>query len=785
MVGNLGPDNSGRVYVEFDYNNLIVVDPNKTEDALGNIRERLIDHENLVMYANLEADVLPRTKLAVGISPEDSGISTVSVAKMNFLKPSKNNYLGTGYYDELTGQNSTKFDGTNQPAELGQQSSTGSKPYIQNTVANELNVMDNGLLGITNINITTNSSFIPTVDIELEDIQGRALFQLGNNSPYSAFFNLPYPPFYLTLKGFYGQAIRYQLNLETFHAAFNSYSGNYKVSLKFKGYKFNILNEVAMGHLLAVPHMYSQRFNFGTTPVTPQQSNKSVESQSKTQAAIGSNNPNSSDAVITELVTERGYQKIVEVYSEYKAKGLIPVDLPELTLVQLMVKLDEFEKNIVNSFDKVEVESLTNIRNYKGILTQFFSNVRGNSNSSWFAINLNPQPLILFGGDKVYVFKVMDRKPKEDAISKLQKNITEYNNALAGNPTVGVKGKTPIPNPIKYEMMLIDNIDESQIDWATTTSTQTGISTPTKEQIERVKSQYGDFVISINEVTINGKESYNLNKEPYFIFEGNGRFDSTISSLDAQANKKLSEYESKITADLLKKIEDKDAGIGFKPTVRNIIAVIMASAEAFLRLLDDVHTNAWNVKYDPVRKNAILDNPSSARSSDTIDHVFRTQGSILGNTAAENSQIPVYPWPQFFVETPEDKKGRFQLKYIADPTVIDRTQGGNYAKWPEVEFVEEYIKGITQKFQNPIAQQPLENQRDTNIININAIEFPSEGIAYANKEEVKFFYEIWERQFLTSHYSGLVRANLEQINDLLKLNIETEVNNIKDSLGVS
>ena len=785
MVGNLGPDNSGRIYVEFDYNNLIVVDPNKTEDSLGNIKERLIDHENLVMYANLEADVLPRTKLAVGISPEDSGINTVSVAKMNFLKPSKNNYLGTGYYDELTGQNSTKFDGSNQPAELGQQSSAGSKPYIQNTVANELNIMDNGLLGITNINITTSSSFIPTVDMQLEDVQGKALFQLGNDSPYSAFFNLPYPPFYLTLKGFYGQAIRYQLNLETFHASFNSYSGNYQVTLRFKGYKFNILNEVAMGHLLATPHMYSQRFNFGTTPVTPQQSNKSVESQSKTQAAVGSNNPNSSDAVVTELVTERGYQKIVEVYSEYKSKGLIPADLPELTLVQLMVKLDEFEKNIVRSFDKVEVESLTNIRNYKSILTQFFSNVRGSSNSSWFATYLNPQPLILFGNNKIYKFKNISEELKLAAISKLQENITEYNKALSGNPTVGVKGKTPIPNPINYKMVLIDNIDESQIDWTTTTVTQTGVSNPTKEQIEKVKSQYGDFVVSINEVTVNGKESYTENKEPYFIFEGNGRFDSTISSLDAQANKKLSEYESKITADLLKKIEDKDAGIGFKPTVRNIIAVIMASAEAFIRLLDDVHTNAWNVKYDPVRKNAILDNSSSAPGSDTVDNVFRRQGSLIGNTAAENSQIPVYPWPQFFVETPEDKKGRFQLKYIADPTVIDRTQGGNYAKWPEVEFVEEYIKGLTQKFQNPIAQQPLENQRDTNIININAIEFPSEGIAYANKEEVKFFYEIWERQFLTSHYSGLVRANLNQINDLLKLNIETEVNNIKDSLGVS
>jgi hypothetical protein len=45
-------------------------------------------------------------------------------------------------------------------------------------------------------------SFIPQVTILLEDIQGKALFELGDNSPYAAFFNLPYPPFYLTLKGF-------------------------------------------------------------------------------------------------------------------------------------------------------------------------------------------------------------------------------------------------------------------------------------------------------------------------------------------------------------------------------------------------------------------------------------------------------------------------------------------------------------------------------------------------------------------------------------------------------
>ena len=784
MAGNLSPDKSGNIYVEFDYNNLILVDPNKTIDANNNVSERLVDHENLVMYANLEADVLPRTKLAVGISPEDSGLQTISVAKLNFLKPTKNSYLGTGYYDELTGSNTTKFDGTNQPAQIGQQPSGGAKPFFTNSVANEANVIDNGLLGITNINITTNSSFIPSVTMQLEDVQGKALFQLGNNSPYSAFFNLPYPPFYLTLKGFYGQAVRYQLNLEKFHAAFNSFSGNYQITLTFKGYKFNILNEVAMGHLLATPHMYSQRFNFSQTPVTPQTSNKANESQSKVQAAIGANNSNSSDAVVTELVTEIGYQKIVEVYSEYKAKGLIPKDLPELTLIQLMAKLDTFEQNITNSFPKADVESLTNIRNYKGILTQYFTNIRS-SNSSWFNTYLNPKAIYLENGNKAYVFNTTNETTKTEALSLLESNIKKFNEALAGNTTLGVKGTSPIPNPIKTNMIVIDAPSDSQINWIETTRAQTGIITPTQESIDTVRAKFIGIVNNIEVTDVNGKKSYSLTKEKWFVFDGEGKFDATISSLETTANKKLSEYESIITEALLRKIEDKDTGLGFKPTVRNMIAVVMASAEGFIRLMDDVHTKAWNVKYDPVRKAAILDNDASAPSSETRGYVKQTQGSLLGNTAAENAQIPVYPWPQFFVETPEDKKGRFQLKYIADPTVIDRTQGGDYAKWPEVQFVEEYMKGLTMKFQNPSSAPPLANQRDTNIININPIEFPSLGIAYENKEEIKFYYEIWERQFLTSHYSGLIRANSSQINDLLKLNIETEVSNITTSLGVS
>jgi len=785
MAGNLRADNSGDILVEFDYNNIIVVDPNKTIDSTGKIQERLIDHESLVMYANLEAEVLPRTKLAVGASPEDR-IRTISVAKMNFLKPTKDSFLGVGYYDELTGQNTTKFKGENQMMEKTVPTNDGNQAYTISSPANLTNVFDNGLLGITSINITTNSSFVPSVSMKLEDVQGKALFSLGNNSPYAAFFNLPYPPFYLTLKGYYGQAIRYQLNLEKFHATFNTFSGNYQVELQFKGYKFNVLNEISMGHLLAVPHMYGQTFNVSTTPGGTQESNKAAESQSNVQGVISKNNSQSGDAFTTQIVSERGYQKIAEVYSEYKSKGLIAPDLPELTLFQLMTKLSTFENNIMNSFPKAKVEPLTNIRTYKEILKQYFSAVRG-ANVSWFNTYLDPKPIILNNtNERVYVFKKLGQKEKDDAIELLKSYVTKFNKALSENATLGNNGTSPIPNPIKYVNLTIDPPGDGAINWKETVRVQTGKVSPTEEDIKALKEQIYQTkipVVAVNKV--DGRETPEVVNTTYFIFEGNNRFDNQIALLETDANKKLSEYESLISAELLRKIEDTSTGLGFKPTVRNMIAVVMASAEAFIRLLDDVHTNAWNVKYDPVRKQAIMDNPSSAQSSETRGKLPISTSAQESNQGLSNAQEPVYPWPLFFVETPEDKKGRFQLKYIADPTVVNLTQGYLFDKWPEVEFVEEYMKGLTQKFSVPIAPPPLDNERDTNRININAIEFPSAGLPYVNKEEVKFFYEIWERQFLTSHYSGLIRANSNQINELIKLNVEAEVNNIVKGLGIS
>jgi len=38
----------------------------------------------------------------------------------------------------------------------------------------------------------------------------------------------------------------------------------------------------------------------------------------------------------------------------------------------------------------------------------------------------------------------------------------------------------------------------------------------------------------------------------------------------------------------------------------------MASTEAFIRLMNDVHSKAWDVRRDPVRRNVILNSSITA-----------------------------------------------------------------------------------------------------------------------------------------------------------------------------
>ena len=749
-------NDQGNIRVIYDESNVIYIDPNKVITNTGEVIERAVMPENFVMYANLEAKLIPRTKLLVGGTPNNSS-RTILLGTLNFLKPNtKDNYYTSTYYDEITGKNTLSNAGVNQ--KIIEVDDNNGNPYILNTAQN---IQDNTLLGIKSIAIRTNSSFIPTVTIIMEDIQGRALFSLGNESPYSAFFNLPYPTFFLTIKGYYGKAVRYELVLNKFNASYNTNSGDYNITLDFLGYKYNVLTDLNVGHLIACPNMYSKKYEITQNRpnnLTPSQiGNISNQTQGKTQSSTR-------DKTVFEVNTQLGYQKILEVYKEYKEKGLIDADLPELSFSELIYKLEMFEQNVLNSLNKVDVQKLTDGKLYRKILTSYYNEIRGNL-TSWVNKYLDPNPIILNNtNDVIYgIKKEYINNPADGRIllvdSDLSKIILKYNTELNANPTFGINGEATIVNNINYDMFIAKN---PNIDWCATYKS-------------RNKSVSLDL---INSLTIDDCR----NKIENDIF-----FEYTLSSITRTTNvftiskfidernkmeskfiSELNRIEKILSQQLALKIEKKENGIGFKPTVKNVVAVILATTEGFLRLMEDVHTSSWNVRNDRDRIEAVLGDQNISKDDN--------------NNAENDSEKTVFPWPLVYYTNNKKEANKYELIYPGDPTIINTTKAYFYDKWPEVEFVEEFMKGYAKRNESPQINEFVNPDiTEQSKYTYNTIEYPFLNVPYQLTTNVTFFYEFWDRMILSSYYSGLapLYQKNKEIGNLIKQN---EFKNIRNTL---
>lgn len=109
--------------------------------------------------------------------------------------------------------------------------------------------------GITSIRISTNSSYMPQVEIEFVDIRGLSLITLGTKSPYSVIYSFPPPIFKLTVKGYYGKAITYNLHLVKQNTRFDATSGNYFINASFVAQRYAPLTDVLFKYVDIVPLM--------------------------------------------------------------------------------------------------------------------------------------------------------------------------------------------------------------------------------------------------------------------------------------------------------------------------------------------------------------------------------------------------------------------------------------------------------------------------------------------------------------------------------------------------
>lgn len=688
---------AGNIHIENDYQNIFVVDPNKVDLPGGQVDQRNIAQEELVMYANLECNLQPRSKLIVGST--DRQLRQIGLGNINFLKPSGSDFLTT-QWTELQNQNNTKQQTKNISSEL---------------------------LGITQITYKVGTAYVAEFTINLEDIKGRALFESGNDSIYSAFFNLPYPIFYLTLKGWYGKAIRYQLYLDKFHGAFNSSTGNFEITLTLKSFQLSVLRDIFMSDLYAVPQMY--------------RTNK-IDNSSN---GLILNNTNTQNFSVS--TTYLGKDKIIEMYKKYKSRGLLPEDFPELTVQSLIKRLENFINTSLEQLGKVSLNPLTDYEKYSTILNELNSEILLYT-SSWFNTYLDLSKVFVVKQDttNINVYSYILDDVNDEAYTKLKTIIESKVSILNKNITFGdTGGLYNIPlNADDILNSLKIKLTSSDFDFEKTILKRYNGTTITPEQLNNLGTEI-DVLISTN------------NRIPFiFTSEGKNGFSTYIDKIKTKLDGYKDELEVTLS-DQLAQVLQSSKGIGFQPTIRNIIGVLMASAEAYLLLLEDVHTKAFNQRENPKRQKSIgdLDKKSTGDS-------------------------PVYPWPQYIVSKTIDGVEKFEAQYPGDPNNISQTGADDYDAWPEVQFVEEYVKGFIMRDQPPNNPSPKKN---TDVILRNLISgfdtLPS-NTPYSNLVLPDFFFEIMERLQLIVTLNGF--SGDLGFNSVLNFLSQTEYANMNEAL---
>lgn len=661
------------ILVKVDQNNLIYIDPNSVVSD-GVIQERGINQENLVMYVNLEADLIPRTTLV------DSGNKStlVSVAKgtLNILKP-KTGDFDTSWTEAYNGA-------TNSTENTGYDGSAQS-------------------FGIDSININIKgANFIPQININFIDVRGKTLFESPENSPYNAFFHLPWPIFYLTVKGFYGKAIRYRLHLVKFNTKFNESNGNFEVSTTFVGSTYAYLNDIPLTGILNAPYMYA----------IEKETNASFnEKTGRYEKKISK--------------SSRGYTMLKTVYDEYISKGLLPKNFPTKTLREVITvarSLDKIlEKEIFNQV--VDYKIFAGLKEFEKLVQDFETAVR-----TWGSVNLEKNVFYidnntgvtynyLSGQEKTSTAKIIGA----DKGGTLEKILIEYPKEL-----------------LKTQLFAQKYINDTGADF----------KKETFYFINKIK-KIGEYYVPHE-----GKIAVKLQSIISDILDIQKSFVAQRDKLETKVEQKMNEV-----------IKDpKKGGIGFEPTVRNIIGVILANADVYIRLMKDVHNRAFEVA-DRRKK-------------------------VIGNLQDESKDGQIYPWPEIKKQTPNKQK---VLAYPGDPDLQDKLQSFNRSLWPEIDFLENY-HGVATKRSDPLAEKEgsvgnisfvfEENSQEQNHNNISTLFSLTPNIPYSNKSISSLIYEIYERSRYTVAFDTFNNSTVKELALIDFSNMEKQLKEDYDIIDI-
>lgn len=696
-MGNNNLKKSNDILVKVDQNNLMFVDPN-TVVSNGEIMPREVQPENLVMYVNLEADLIPRSILVSG--NERNTLTSIAKGTFNMLSNNGKDFDGswTDAYTEVS-EKTVKKKG-----EDGSVKNEGTGEFFQSDSSGQSFGIESMKIDITGTNA------IPRVEINFIDVRGKTLFESPENSPYKAFFHLPWPIFYLTVKGFYGKAIRYRLHLVKFNSRYNSTNGNFEISTTFIGSTNAYLSDIPLEGILNAPYMFlTETTNTGKFNENTQLYDKKIAK------------------------TTKGYSILKSVYQEYINKGLLPKDFPPRTLREVIViagRLNQIlEKELFSKI--IDHKVLAGIKDFEETITNFENAIIGWKSKHLSAVyEESDTPTTRPDGTTYYKRwneLVGNKKNELTTITgstvpgTLETIIKNYSEKLSQNEAFGVNRDKKLLRKLDFDIQPVSFGRMKNL-----------------QNFYRVKDKIGVNIEDLLDTL------YDVQRD--FVEQRN--------KLELNIEKKMNSI-----------VRDGTLGIGFEPTIRNIVGVILANADAYIRLLRDVHYKAFESA--SVRKD------------------------ILKNISTDSIGDDLYPWPEIKKQTSGGKNS--VLVYPGAKDMVRQLKSNDRNLWPEVDFVENFYQTGTKK-SDPLAEKEsnpsnlnftFETDADKlNKKDISTLTYLTPYVPYYDKSIASILYEIYERAKYTTSFNSFSNQTIQQLAEIEFSNLKTQIESDYDIIDI-
>lgn len=399
-------------------------------------------------------------------------------------------------------------------------------------------------LGITSIDIAYDNMYMPTITINFVDVRGSSLFgreeevHTGNSitseTIFGCFFTLPYPKFRLHVKGFFGDAVTYQLACTGFKGKFNSQTGNFEITTTFIGYQYSLLTDIPFVYLIAAP--YCEYIG-----------EKYWDKHIKTGEWKLSDNGQ--------------MMKLYEMYKELKkelkdglpgATSLASVDLSntDIAIKQLKGIWDEVKTGI-----KEQCTYFGYTKEDEGYLDE-------TSHETFY--------LCLTGTEE----KIIYNKDVAHKLNNLQEEINKYNAKFTDKPI-----KFAINENFKTENQ---NKSQKYIDYKVDKSKSVTLKQTDVKYNEALKS----FITTKVSEAKNNKKYEFVEKHQYGYVFSDGGFEYSTSNANEILNNEKKEEEAKVKEEA-KNVVSKEVmnALKFKPSIGNFFKIIIAHLETFTAMM--------------------------------------------------------------------------------------------------------------------------------------------------------------------------------------------------------